>query len=203
MRLGTPIDYLSSRRGRFSKDEPRNAGPPHLYPLGVHPRLSALLVITLGLLTFFIPLVTVDPPVLDKTHWSAFDMVRQMYQGNLHAPACERCGERVVRALVALPFLVSSIYALMIAALLPLSVPYAMNTLAAISGIGVAGSLSLWRNATAWAFEDTFYGRSSRVRHVHYGSLQFALFGVMVALFIIAISRDGAPNTRKNPQTSR
>ncbi len=202
MRLGTPIDYLSSRGGRFPKDEPRNAGASHAY-LGLRPRLRALLVIALGFLTFFLPLVTVDPPVLGTTHWSAFNIVCQMHEGNLHAPACERCGEPFVRALVALPFLVTLMYALMIAALLPLSVPYAMNTLAAISGLGVAGSLYLWRNATAWAFEDTFYGRWSSVRHVHYGSLQLALFGVMVVLFLIAIGGDGAPSARKNSQVSR
>ena len=185
MRLGTPIDYLSSRGGRFPNDNPKNAGQPNTSQLGIHPRLTALMVVALGFFTFFLPLVTVDPPVLDTTHWSAFNIVRQMYKGNLHAPACERCREPLVRALVALPFLVTLTYVLMAAALLPLSVRYAMNTVAAISGVGVVGGLYLRGRATAQAFEDTFYGHWSTVRHVHYGSLQLALLGVMVALFLI------------------
>jgi hypothetical protein len=189
MRLGTPVDYLSSRGGRFPKDATgTGSSPPWLF--GIPPRSSALLVIGFGLLTFFLPLVTVDPPVLAATHWSAFDIVRQMYLGNLHSPACERCGEPLVRALVALPAPVTAIYIMMVVALMPLSVPYAMNTVAAISGLGGIASLYLSRPGTGWAFEDTFYGHWSYVQHVHYGLLQLALLTVMAALFLIA--RSGA-----------
>jgi hypothetical protein len=94
-----------------------------------------------------------------------------------------------VRALVALPAPVSAIYIMMVVALLSLSVPYAMNTMAAISGLGCIASLYLSRPGTAWALEDTFYGRWSNVRHVHYGLLQVALLAVMAALFLIARKR--------------
>ena len=193
MRLGTPIDYLSSRGGRFPKDNRTTGTPAQWRPFGLHPRASALLVTTLGLLTFFLPLITVDPPVMDTTHWSAFDIVRQMYRGNLHAPACERCGVPLVRAFVALPAPVTAIYLTMVVALVPLSVPYAMNTVAAISGLGGIASLYLWRRGTAWAFEDTFYGHWSDLRHVHYACLQLALLGVMVALLLIARSNRNQP----------
>jgi hypothetical protein len=162
--------------------------------------LLALLVIGLGLSTFFLPLVSVDPPVLDTIHWSAFDIVWQMYQGRLHAPVCERCSEPAVRAFVALPFLVTAIYLLMMVALVPLLSPYAMNTLATISIIGGIGSMYLWRNATAWDFERTFYGHWSTVRHVHYGLLQLALLGVMGALFLIAMNGNMVRQSRRNPE---
>ena len=194
MRLGTPIHYLSSRRGRFPKDSRTTGTPARWRPFGLHPRASALLVIALGLLTFFLPLITVDPPVLDTTHWSAFNIVLQMYRGNLHAPACERCGVPLVRAFVALPAPVTAIYLLMLVALVPLSVPYAMNTVAAISGLGGIASLYLWRPGTAWAFEATFYGHWSRVARVHYGLLQLALLGVMAALFLIATGGKNQPS---------
>jgi hypothetical protein len=192
MRLGTPIDYLSSRGGRFPKDSLGGPGSSPALPSGARPRLSALLVIALGLATFFLPLINVDPPVLNTIRWSAFDIVQQMYQGNLHAPVCERCGEPAVRALVALPFLVTAIYLLMVVALFPLVSPYAMNTLAVISALGGIGSLYLRRNATARDFERTFYGHWSDVRHVHYGLLQLALLGIMGTLFLIAINGDTA-----------
>jgi hypothetical protein len=159
-------------------------------------RSSALLVIVVGLLTFFVPLVTVDRPVVGRTHWSAFNIVWEMYQGNLHADNCERCGEPPVRALLALPVSITAIYMLMIVALVPLSVPYASNTLASISGFGGIVSLYLSRRGTAWAFEETFYGRISSVRHVHYFLLQLALLGVMAGLFLIAIGGDSAKSAR-------
>jgi hypothetical protein len=159
---------------------------------GLPPRSSALLVLVLGLLTFFVPLVTVDRPVLDTTHWSAFKIVWEMYRGNLHADTCERCGELPVRALLALPVTITATYLLMVVAPVPLSVPYALDTVAALAELGAINSLYLSRRATALAFEETFYGRASDVRHVHYVGLQLTLFGVMAALFLIAISGDSA-----------
>lgn len=157
--------------------------------IGISGRSLALVVIALGLLSFFLPLITVEPPVLEATHWSAFDIVRQMYLGHLHAPVCERCGEPEVRALMALPALVTAIYLMMVIALVPLSVPYAENTVATMAGLGCLGSLYLSGHATASDFEDTFFGHWSHIRHVHYGMLQLALLGVMASLFLDATTR--------------
>ncbi len=192
MRLGTPVDDLSSRGKRFPKDSLRNAGTSSVLPLGISPRSSALLVITLGLATFFLPLVTADPAVLEVSHWSLFDIVGQMYAGKLPAPACERCGEPIVRALAALPASVAGIYLPMLVALVPLSIPYAINILAAISAFGFAGSLCITPHGVGSDFEHTFYGRPSDVRHVHFGWLQLALLAVMGALLLIARSGDRA-----------
>src|SRR5262249_25522679 len=66
-----------------------------------------------------------------------------MYKGNLHTYECERCGEPQIRALTALPVSITAIYVLMVAALLPLTVPYALDTVAAIAGLGGIISLRL------------------------------------------------------------
>ena len=139
--------------------------------------------------------MTVDRRVIDTTHWSAFKIVSEMYLGNLHADTCERCGEPSIRALLALPVAITATYLLMVVALVPLSAPYALNTVAAIAGLGAMNSLYLSRSATAWAFEKTFYGRASGVGHVHYFGLQLTLFVVMAALFLIAIGGDSGDST--------
>jgi hypothetical protein len=156
---------------------------------GRNRKAQGLLVIAIGISSFFAPLVTVDPPVAGLAHWSEFNIVRQVYAGNLPAPTCERCGEPLIRSLVAIPFTITSIYVLMVVALWPLSVPYASKTVASIAAIGAAQSLYLHRAGTRWSIEDTFY-RDHRVGHVHYGMLQFALFAVMLVLFLVSIDED-------------
>jgi hypothetical protein len=188
MRLGTPTDYFSSHRKRPSGESPRPAPSPKTARDG-NRRTAALFVIAIGISSFFAPLVTVDPPVAGLAHWSEFDIVRQMYNGNLPAPTCERCGEPLIRSLVAIPFTITSIYVLMVVALWPLSVPYASKTVASIAAIGVMESLYIARVGTRWSFEDTFY-RNPRVGHVHYGMLQFVLFPVMLVLFLVSITED-------------
>jgi hypothetical protein len=186
MRLGTPVDYFSTRDKRSSHLLPRSQ-PPKNQSVSRDGRVVALLIIAFGILTFFVPLITVDPPVAGATHWSAFDIVLQMYKGSLPSPICERCGEPLVRSLIALPFEITLIYLLMAAALIPLSVPYASKAVATIAALGTAGGLYLSRFATRWAMEETFYGRWSRVQHVHYGALQLALILIMAALFLVSM----------------
>jgi hypothetical protein len=90
MRPGIPVDYFASHERHSSRFayggpyRPRSASVPN------HWRRQATLVIALGLLTFFFPLVTTDSSVAGITHWSSFDMVQQAYRGNLPAYRCER-----------------------------------------------------------------------------------------------------------------
>jgi hypothetical protein len=189
MRLGTPIDYLSSR----GEDLPLNSlRTRHLRkrPFGANTRVLALLVVIAGILTFFIPFISIDQPVAGVTHWSEADIVLQMYKGNLPDPVCERCGEPMIRSLMALPFTITSIYVLMLVALVPLSVPYASKTVWAIAAVGGMESLYLHRIGTRWALEETFYGHFFRAAHVHYMPLQLALVGIMGTLFLVSISED-------------
>jgi hypothetical protein len=80
--------------------------------MGPKRRSLALVVVAGGILTFFVPLVSTYPPVLQITDWSPFNIVRQMYLGHLPQPICERCGEPVIRSLLALPFDITVVYAL-------------------------------------------------------------------------------------------
>jgi len=153
--------------------------------------LLALTVIVVGILTFFAPIVSTDPPVMQTTQWSPFTIVRQMYLGKLPQPTCERCGEPAVRSLLALPVLVMAVYALMLLALFPLCFSDA-QALANIGLIGALLSLGTYTHfATKWEFEETFYGQPQSLAPssngpVFYGLLTIAMFAVMGALVFIA-----------------
>ena len=79
-------------------------------------RFLALSIVAAGILTFFYPFVTTDPPVAGAARWSSFGIVLQMYNGVLPAPVCERCGEPLIRTFLALPLLVTIEYFFMVAA---------------------------------------------------------------------------------------
>jgi len=173
-------------------DSPSSLGPKR--------RTMAILVAIGGCLTFFLPLISTHPPVFFTSHWSPFDIVRQMYLGHLPQPVCERCNEPVPRSCMALPILVDSIYGLMLCALV---VAWFRNS-RRLAWIGIVGAwLSLGTYmfrygtnfATKWEFETTFYGQpqslnSSSEGPVLYGWLTLALLAVMAALVFIAVRED-------------
>ena len=90
----------------------------------------------MGLVTFFIPLIAINPPVLETTHWSAFRTVYRMYEGRLPEPVCERCGEPLFRSLLALPFEVTVAYVLLVCALAALFFPESPKILTVVDTIG-------------------------------------------------------------------
>ena len=166
-------------------------------PLGPKRRTVAILVVMLGILTFFLPLISTQPPVLHRSHWSPFDIVRQMYLGHLPQPICERCNEPIVRSCLALPFDVTLIYGLMLFALVVAWLRKS-TTLAWTGILGVSLSLGTYmfrggtNFATKWEFEKTFYGQPqsldpSSKGPVLYGWLSFALLAVMFLFVLIAI----------------
>jgi len=169
-------------------------------PMGPKRRSLALIVVAGGILTFFVPLVSTRPPVLRTTDWSPFDIVRQMYLGHLPQPICERCGEPMIRSLLALPFDVAVVYGLMLSALGALC----FRKTAVLAWIGIVGitfSLQTYmvtggtNFATKWGFEWTFYGQpqslqSSAKGPVFYGWLTTALLMVMCAIVFVATRED-------------
>lgn len=172
-----------------------------LLPLGPKRRSLAVIVVIAGILTFFVPLVRTHPPVLQTADWSSFDIVRQVYLGNLPQPICERCGEPMIRSLLALPFNITLVYGLLLYALSALCFRDTARVLAWIGIIGVIFSLDsymLWGGtnfATKWQFESTLYGEPQSLQPsakgpVLYGWLTIALLTVMVALILIAIHKD-------------
>ncbi len=48
---------------------------------------NALVFIALGLLTFFLPVINFDPPMLDRQHWSVLDVARQLPHPTSDTPA--------------------------------------------------------------------------------------------------------------------
>jgi hypothetical protein len=169
-------------------------------PLGPKRRSMALIVVVGGIVTFFLPLVSTHPPVLQTSDWSPLDIVRQMYLGRLPQPICERCGEPAIRSLLALPFDVTVVYGLMLSALVTLCLRKS-TALAWIGIVGVGFSLDTYmfkggtNFVTKWGFEWTFYGQPQSLQPsargpVLYGWLTTALLTVMVALVFIAIRED-------------
>lgn len=53
--------------------------------LGKRTRPMAVLVALIGLATFFVPLVVTSTPVMGLTHWSPWQIVIEMFRGNLPA----------------------------------------------------------------------------------------------------------------------
>ena len=162
-------------------------------PIGKRSRSLACLVAFVGILTFFVPLVTTDTPVADTSRWSAFTIVMKMYEGRLPEPICERCGEPVIRSLLALPFDVSVNYLLLALALLALAFPKAPGFFRTIVFFGSMLDLfdRLKFHSLRWGFEETFYGRMYfSPGPVHYRWLTDLLLIVMVVLFVISIPKE-------------
>jgi hypothetical protein len=147
-------------------------------------RLLALFIVAVGLLTFFWPFVTTDPPVGGISRWSCLTIVEQMYKGALPTPACERCGEPSARVLLALPFTVLLDYLFMIAAATAACSGRSARLLMGIALLGAYSCLRSWGVGTRLAFEGKFFG--FRQGHVHYSGLLAAHLVVLLALFLVA-----------------
>src|SRR5438876_11334344 len=50
-------------------------------------RAAAMVVLAIGLLSCFEPLMTTKPPVMGRAQWSLLDIVRQLQNGGLHTSA--------------------------------------------------------------------------------------------------------------------
>ena len=170
-------------------------------PLGTS-RVLCLSIVTAGILTLFYPFVTTDPLVAGTARWSPFDIVLQMYNGVLPAPICERCGDPLIRTVLALPLIITVEYILMVVVLLALC--FRMRT-RITSGIAMAGgwiAFRGWGVATRLEFEGTFFGLS-RAGHVHYGGLVAAHLVVMVALFFASLELRDEESWRKAQSRNR
>jgi hypothetical protein len=156
-------------------------------------RFLALSIVAAGILTFFYPFVTTDPPVAGAARWSSFGIVLQMYNGVLPAPVCERCGEPLIRTFLALPLLVTIEYFFMVAAGLALCSNKSARLTVWIAAFGIYNCLrGEYGVATRLEFEGTFFGLS-RSGHVVHGGLLAAHLVVMVALFLASLDlRDEA-----------
>lgn len=148
-------------------------------------RFVAILIAVAGLLTFFWPLVTTDPPVADTTRWSCFDIVDQMYNGALIAPVCERCGVPSVRAMLALPLDFAAAYVLLAFMVIVLSLRVPAQRVIWFPLIWISVAIR-WRHGTRMAFEKSFFGSSGN-GHVNYSALLATHVVAMGALFLACL----------------
>jgi hypothetical protein len=194
MTLFTPLRLITTVRGR-RYGQPgftRRMQYGWSEPLGARRRLLALLVSALGLLTFFVPLVSIDPPVAGRTYWSPFNVADEMYQGRLPKPTwCERCGEPIVSSVVALPLDISIDYLILVLALAALCFPESPGSLGGLAFTAAMGS-GWAHKSRSTGFARTFYGRDvsylGSVSHIHCGWLTVALLCSMVVLFYISLT---------------
>jgi hypothetical protein len=148
--------------------------------LGPRRKLLAIAVLGVGLLTFFVPLITTDPPVLGKTHWSMFDIVSNVYAGDFFPSRAE---------IVAFPVAVPMAYLLMLCSL----VMCFFRSQGALPSAAIAGMLLAVR-AWYWEkndFERMFYTAGSTAwPHVDVGLLAISLLVVIGVFLFITTSEN-------------
>ena len=181
MRVGTP-HFSDNDLPRFSRTT----------PLGKRRKSLAFFVVALGIISFFWPLITTDPPVLGKTQWSAWNVACQIYQGNLPnrklSDTCERCDRQWVLALFYVPKLPTALYVLIVLALVLLCLSRSATALALLGTMGAIAAWQSWRWDES-GFERLFYGHLF-VGHVRFGRFMFLWLVLMVALVVISHTED-------------
>src|SRR2546426_4281376 len=116
-------------------------------------RSFAFLIVVGGILTFFLPLVTTDPPVMGRTRWSGWNIACQVQAGNL--PPVRHYSERN-EFLLSIPWMAAAIYLLLVVALIALCFSCSPELLAKIA-VGGCFTGSFW-SVDRFRFEEMFYG---------------------------------------------
>ncbi|MGE5818730.1 MAG: hypothetical protein ACM37Z_11950 [Deltaproteobacteria bacterium] len=148
-------------------------------PLGRNRKGLALLVIAIGIYTFFATMVVVEPPILNLTKWSALDITLNVYDGTLPVP-----GGSLDEGLLE----IALIYVLMILALAALCVPGPPRALLVISTIGFALSslAKFWDSTFHRAFG--YYGHMQQW-HMSRGPAWWILPWIMPVLVAICFAK--------------
>jgi hypothetical protein len=143
-------------------------------PLGKRRKQLALLVIAIGIYTFLVPMVVLDPPVLNRTEWSALNIASNIYERQLPVP-----GGSIDEGLIE----IALTYLLMPFALMALYLPGPPKALKVTSGIGfVLGSLArFWHHAFMYTFGWEYFGPE----HMRRGPAWWILPWIMPALLAI------------------
>jgi hypothetical protein len=123
--------------------------------MGRRKRSFAFLIVVGGILTFFLPLVTTDPPVMGRTRWSAWNLACQLQAGNL--PPVRHYSERNEFSL-SIPLMATAIYLLLMVALVALCFSCSPELL---TWIAVLGWFTSWfwrgdRSVLKRCFMETF-----------------------------------------------
>jgi hypothetical protein len=118
-------------------------------------KLYVACLMGVGLLTFFLPIVTTDTAVHGRTEWAPFDLL--VSRADLWRPAPPPFHNHLVL------YQITVTYILMMLAVLVLALPSPRMPLTVIAIVGSAGSVSLFRHAPR-SFGWLFYGRSTHSR---------------------------------------
>ncbi len=162
-----------------------------LVPLGKRRKRLALLVLALGIGTFFLPMVVVDPPILNRAEWSPLDIAAAVWSRKLPVPHGSFDPGLLEIALI---------YALMIASLAALFLPRSPKVLPIISIVGSLLSwLSRWWNVTfRWTFFPYFgqvheilaWNAHIKEWHMRVGPAWWILPWIVPALLALCFAKD-------------
>jgi peptidoglycan/LPS O-acetylase OafA/YrhL len=161
--------------------------PDRLKSFGARRRSIVTALVSMGLCSFFLPLIAINPPVLGRDHWSAFTILSQ-----LHAGALRVYGDGSVWMSPPVVYLVAT-YAILSAVLLALMIhPSPM-----LVG-GLAASVPIFSVVSQWGspydelragLRSLFYGDGSGlVDIVPYVSVHMIItIGVLTTIYFGAL----------------
>jgi len=148
----------------------------NLRPFGKNRRRLAFLVCALGVYTFFLPMVILNPPLLGRTEWSPLNMAVNIYLGNFPVRR-GRFDETLIE--------IGVIYLLILFSLIVMWLPGRPEILFSTSSFGVVLSFlgKFWEHGFLLTFGWEYFGR------LHRGITWWLLPFVMPALVAICLSR--------------
>ncbi len=152
-------------------------------PLGEERKWFACVLISLGICSFFLPMVILDPPVLNRTEWSALNVASKVYEGKLPVPGGSFDVQLIAIALI---------YSLMPFALIAVYRPGPPRALKVISWIGVGLDVAfklIWgpHNMNTFGGEYSGYFGSG---HMRAGPAWWILLSITPALLAICFAKN-------------
>lgn len=151
-----------------------------IVPLGRERKKIGLLIIIVGLLTFFLPIVRLNPPLMNRSQWSPLDIASGLFRRALPVP-----GGRFDESLVE----IFSLYGLMACAIPAALFFRSPQTLRVISGMGTGVSFfgKFWEHGFLNTFGWSYFGSAHLERGATWWLLPFimpALLGICFAGFL-------------------
>ncbi len=158
--------------------EPRRAKPP----LGMWTRLIAALFILIGLATFFIPNISVAPPVLGEAHWSPQEIALHLWNGALPVGAAD--GHTWMVGIY-----IAGVYLSLLLALLCVTVLPVRRLLGGSAVFGLLVTFVILKaEGLRQSLETVFYGPSLFHKHGHADHYQHSLIVLSVMTVLNAIA---------------
>jgi len=146
-------------------------------PFGKPRKRFCLLLILLGVCTFFLPMIILDSPTVNRTEWSPWNIVSKVFEGELPVPGGSFDLELIAMALI---------YVLMPFALMAVFRPGPPKALLVISSIGIGLDGALRHGLLLGLWHMDMFG----TRYMRAGLALWVLVSIMPALLAICF----APN---------